>query len=99
MAKESDATIVVVEAGKYQLENIRWAIDELKENNAIIAGIILNKLVGKSKCWNRAVAFLSRIAKNSVVGMVEKLFEIVTGVVSISILARYLNIESLGYIL
>ena len=48
MAKESDATIVVVEAGKYQLENIRWAIDELKENNAIIAGIVLNKLVGKS---------------------------------------------------
>lgn len=48
MAKESDATIVVVEAGRYQIENIRWAIDELKENNAIIAGIVLNKLVGKS---------------------------------------------------
>mgnify|MGYP001566014793 FL=1 len=41
-------------------------------------------------------SLLSRIAKNSVVGMVEKLFEIVTGVVSISILARYLNIESFG---
>lgn len=41
-------------------------------------------------------SLLSRIAKNSVVGMVEKLFEIFTGVVSISILARYLNVESFG---
>ena len=41
-------------------------------------------------------SLLSRIAKNSVVGMVEKLFEIFTGVVSIFILARYLNVESFG---
>lgn len=45
MAKESDATILVVEAGRYNLEDIIWAIDELKENGASLTGIVLNKLV------------------------------------------------------
>jgi len=44
IAKESDATILVVEAGRYRLENIIWAIDELKEAGIFIAGSVLNKL-------------------------------------------------------
>lgn len=44
IAKESDVTILVVEAGKYQLENILWAIDELNEAGVFIAGAVLNKL-------------------------------------------------------
>lgn len=44
IAKESDATVLVVEAGRYQLEHIRWAIDELNETGVCIAGAVLNKL-------------------------------------------------------
>lgn len=44
IAKESDATVLVVEAGRYQLEHIRWAIDELNEAGVFIAGAVLNKL-------------------------------------------------------
>lgn len=44
IAKESDATVLVVEAGRYQLEHIRWAIDELNETGVFIAGAVLNKL-------------------------------------------------------
>lgn len=44
MAKESDATVLAVEAGRYHLEDILWAIDELKENGASLTGIVLNKL-------------------------------------------------------
>jgi uncharacterized protein involved in exopolysaccharide biosynthesis/Mrp family chromosome partitioning ATPase len=43
IASESDAAILVVEAGKYQLENILWAIQELNESGVIIAGLVLNK--------------------------------------------------------
>lgn len=43
IASESDAAILVVEAGKYQLENILWAIHELNESGVIIAGLVLNK--------------------------------------------------------
>jgi O-antigen/teichoic acid export membrane protein len=39
---------------------------------------------------------LTRIAKNSFVGLLEKLIEISTGIVSIGILARYLDIETFG---
>ncbi|MBF0557623.1 MAG: AAA family ATPase [Nitrospirae bacterium] len=44
IAKESDAAILVVEAGKYQLENIKWAIDDLNESGVFIAGAVLNKV-------------------------------------------------------
>lgn len=47
MAKESDATILVVEAGRFQIENVRWAIDELKESGALLTGIVLNRLAGR----------------------------------------------------
>lgn len=44
IARESDETILVVEAGRYQLCDIQWAIDELKEAGVIIAGVVLNKV-------------------------------------------------------
>lgn len=44
VAKESDGTILVVEAGRYQIENIRWSIEELAEAGALIIGTLLNKL-------------------------------------------------------
>lgn len=47
IAKESDGTILVIEAGKYQLENIRQAIDRLKEADVNIIGAVLNKFEGK----------------------------------------------------
>ncbi len=47
IAKESDATILVVAAGKYQAEDIRWAIDELKEARVNLIGAVLNKFEGK----------------------------------------------------
>jgi Mrp family chromosome partitioning ATPase len=43
MAKESDAAILVVEACRYQLEDIRGALDDLTETGAFIAGAVLNK--------------------------------------------------------
>ena len=49
IASESDAAILVVEAGKYQLENILWAIHELNESGVVIAGLVLNK----HKCISR----------------------------------------------
>lgn len=44
IAKESDAAVLVVEAGKCQIENIRWAIDNLNESGVFIAGAVLNKV-------------------------------------------------------
>lgn len=49
MAKESDTTVLVVEAGRFQVENVRWAIDELKETGVIIAGVVLNKACCQSR--------------------------------------------------
>ena len=41
-------------------------------------------------------SLLARIAKNSTVGLLEKLIEILAGVASVAILARYLDIETFG---
>lgn len=41
-------------------------------------------------------SLLNRIAKNSIVGLLEKVIEISTGILSIAILARYLDIETFG---
>lgn len=41
-------------------------------------------------------SLLARIAKNSIVGLLEKVIEISTGILSIAILARYLDIETFG---
>ncbi|MBF0559334.1 MAG: flippase [Nitrospirae bacterium] len=41
-------------------------------------------------------SLLTRIAKNSIVGFLEKLIEISAGVVSVAILARYLDIDNFG---
>src|SRR3989339_114738 len=41
-------------------------------------------------------SLLKRIVKNSTVGLLEKLIEISIGIVSIAIIARYLDIESFG---
>ena len=41
-------------------------------------------------------SLLTRITKNSIVGLLEKLIEISTGMASIAILARYLDIETFG---
>ncbi|OGP49408.1 MAG: hypothetical protein A2Y79_09825 [Deltaproteobacteria bacterium RBG_13_43_22] len=43
VAKESEGTILVVEAGKYQVEKIIWSLDELIESRASVVGILLNK--------------------------------------------------------
>ncbi|MBF0557622.1 MAG: oligosaccharide flippase family protein [Nitrospirae bacterium] len=41
-------------------------------------------------------SLLTRIAKNSIVGFLEKLIEISAGVVSVAVLARYLDLEKFG---
>lgn len=41
-------------------------------------------------------SLLTRVTKNSIVGLLEKIIEISTGMVSIAILARYLDIETFG---
>lgn len=43
MASKSDAAILVVEACKYQIENILWSIHSLNESGVTIAGVVLNK--------------------------------------------------------
>jgi tyrosine-protein kinase Etk/Wzc len=43
MASKSDAAILVVEACKYQIENILWSIQSLNESGAVMAGVVLNK--------------------------------------------------------
>ncbi len=49
MASKSDATILVVEAGRYQIENIHWALHELSNFGAKIYGVVLNKQNNKYK--------------------------------------------------
>lgn len=47
IARESDGAVFVVETGKFQLEQIRWALDKLSEANTHIIGVVLNKFEGK----------------------------------------------------